>query len=52
MQLVPNIVAILEGMKAAKRLYAVIDRKSVINEPRQVGEPGLRKEAILGEIKF
>jgi len=27
MLLVPNIMAIVEGMKAAKRLYAVIDRK-------------------------
>jgi len=34
MQLVPNIVAILEGMKAAKRLYAVIDRKPEMDSLR------------------
>ena len=26
MQLLPNIIAILEGLKAAKRLYAIIDK--------------------------
>ena len=31
MQLVPNIMAILEGMKAAKRLYKVIDKDPVID---------------------
>ena len=30
MQLVPNVMAILEGMKAAKRLYAIIDHQSEI----------------------
>jgi hypothetical protein len=35
MQLVPNVVAILDGMKAAKRLYDVIDKKSIIGAPRE-----------------
>ena len=32
MQLLPNITAILEGLKAAKRLYRVIDLKPIIDK--------------------
>jgi hypothetical protein len=30
MQLSPNVTAILAGLKAAKRLYKVIDQKAII----------------------
>jgi hypothetical protein len=42
MQLVPNIVAIVDGMKAAKRLYEVIDRKSTMSN-LVLREQGIRK---------
>ena len=32
MALVPNVTAILDGMKAAKRLYRVIDQESAIEK--------------------
>ena len=31
MQLVPNIIAILDGLKAAKRLNTIIDQKPLID---------------------
>ncbi len=31
MQLVPNLTTIMEGLKAAKRLYKMIDRKPLID---------------------
>jgi hypothetical protein len=43
MQLVPNVMAILDGLKAAKRLYKVIDQKAVIADIKQLG---VRKERI------
>jgi len=32
MQLVPNVMAIIEGLKAAKRLYKIIDQEPVIKK--------------------
>ena len=51
MQLVPNIMAILEGMKAAKRLYKVIDKDPVIDIHLNSSE-GYRKQKIEGHIRF
>ena len=51
MQLVPNILAIFEGMKAGKRLYNVIDQESAI-ESNKYKEEGLAPESIQGHIKF
>ena len=45
MQIVPNITAILNGMKAGKRLYKVIDQKSTIDseENKEVGLKRVKK---------
>jgi ABC-type multidrug transport system fused ATPase/permease subunit len=48
MQLLPNIQAILEGLKAAKRLYTIIDLKPQI----QNNKGGLRLDKIKGRIVF
>jgi ATP-binding cassette, subfamily B (MDR/TAP), member 1 len=48
MQLLPNITAILEGLKAAKRLYRIIDLEPAIS--RNTG--GLRLDKIEGRIVF
>lgn len=46
MQLVPNIMAILEGMKAAKRLYAIIDQEPTIDTNVARVSQGVRKDKI------
>jgi len=51
MQLVPNIVAILDGMKAAKRLYDVIDQEPTIDVFSSAA-PGIKKEKMEGQIVF
>lgn len=49
MQLVPNIVAILDGMKAAKRLYDIIDHKPTIDVDNF---SGIKKDRLEGNIVF
>jgi ATP-binding cassette, subfamily B (MDR/TAP), member 1 len=49
MQLVPNILSILEGKKAAARLYAVIDQEPLIDS---LVSNGIKKEKIEGHIVF
>lgn len=51
MQLVPNIMSILEGMKAAKRLYKVIDQEPTIDTKNSTSK-GIKKDKIEGFIKF
>lgn len=46
MQLVPNIMAILEGMKAAKRLYKIIDQEPLIDTSAARVSQGIRKDKI------
>jgi ATP-binding cassette subfamily B (MDR/TAP) protein 1 len=48
MQLVPNVMAILEGLKAAKRLYAVIDLQPTISKNPQ----GFKKDRLEGRFVF
>jgi ABC-type multidrug transport system fused ATPase/permease subunit len=50
MQLVPNIVAILDGMKAAKRLYDVIDQEPTIDVHKL--SAGAKKDKLEGSIIF
>lgn len=48
MQLLPNVTAILEGLKAAKRLYKIIDMEPTIKR----NSSGLKSEKIKGDIVF
>lgn len=48
MQLMPNIMAILEGLKAAKRLYKIIDQEPQLFNVVKSGRPGLTKDRIKG----
>ena len=43
MQLLPNTMAILNGLKAAKRLYKIIDKIAVIADIKKLG---MRKDSI------
>ena len=52
MQLVPNIIAIIDGMKAAHRLYTIIDQEPTIDKRLPDDPPGLKKPEIEGYIKF
>lgn len=51
MQLVPNIMAILEGMKAASRMYKIIDQEPTIDS-KTSSSKGIKKKKIEGFIKF
>ena len=46
-QLIPNLIAIIEGMKAAKRLYKIIDQEPTISNDKG---RGLKKDKIEGYI--
>jgi len=46
MQLLPNILTILEGLKAAKRLYKIIDLKPLID--KKAG--GYKSDKLKGKI--
>jgi ATP-binding cassette subfamily B (MDR/TAP) protein 1 len=48
MQLLPNVTAILDGLKAAKRLYKIIDLQPSIGK----NSNGLKLDKIKGEIMF
>jgi len=48
MQLLPNVMAIIEGAKAAKRLYKIIDQQPIIKKDPN----GFRKEIIEGKLVF
>lgn len=48
MQLLPNITAILEGLKAAKRLFKIIDLVPSI----QKNSSGIKLDKLVGKIKF
>lgn len=48
MQLLPNLTAIIEGLKAAKRLYAIIDHEPTIKKYNG----GLKKDHLEGRIIF
>lgn len=52
MQLVPNIQAILNGMYAAKRLFAIIDRIPTIDKDNEKGYIIPENERLNGKIKF
>ena len=52
MQLVPNIIAIIDGMKAAHRLYTIIDQEPTIDRRLPGDPPGLKKPEIEGHITF
>ena len=52
MQLVPNIIAILDGMKAAHRLYSIIDQEPTIDRKLPGAPPGLKKDDLQGHIRF
>jgi ABC-type multidrug transport system fused ATPase/permease subunit len=47
-QLSPAFEKIVQGRQAAARIYTIIDRKPLINNP----EKGLKPERIDGIIKF
>jgi len=48
LQLVPNIMAIIEGLKAAKRLYKIIDLQPVIIK----NSSGIKKVKLEGKLVF
>lgn len=48
MQLLPNVTAILDGLKAAKRLYKIIDMEPTIKKNNN----GLKLDKIKGDIVF
>lgn len=48
MQLLPNVTAILDGLKAAKRLYKIIDMEPTIKR----NSNGLKLDKIKGDIVF
>jgi ATP-binding cassette subfamily B (MDR/TAP) protein 1 len=48
MQLLPNVMAIMEGLKAAKRLYAIIDLAPAID--KHAG--GIKAEKLMGKFVF
>lgn len=52
MQLVPNIQAILNGMYAAKRLYAIIDREPAIIKDDENGYIVPDNVRLKGDIEF
>ena len=45
--MIPNLIAIIEGMKAAKRLYKIIDQEPTISNDKG---RGLKKDKIEGYI--
>jgi len=48
LQLVPNIMAIIEGLKAAKRLYKIIDLQPIIIK----NSSGIKKVKLEGKLVF